>query len=209
MERSRDIKDMLKDANILFLITLIAGLELGFVYELTKEPIRLQEEKAIQEACQAVFAEDANMGLTFQEDTYVPDATKQAELAGMGVEIGTVYAAVSQSGTLRGYVVESTSKEGYGGNIILYVGVTTEGAVSGVSILEIAETPGLGMNADAVLIPQFKGVQTSKFTYTKAGSTSDSEIDAISGATITTEAVVNAVNGAVKVVTEDLLKGGN
>ena len=46
---------MLKEAGILFAITLIAGLLLGFVYELTKEPIRLQEEKAVQEACQAVF----------------------------------------------------------------------------------------------------------------------------------------------------------
>ena len=119
MERSRDIKDMLKDANILFLITLIAGLVLGFVYELTKEPIRLQEEKAIQEACQVVFAEDANLGLAFQEANYVPDTAKQAELAGMGVEIGTVYAAVSQGGELHGYVVESTTKEGYGGNIVL------------------------------------------------------------------------------------------
>lgn len=46
---------MLKEAGILFAITLIAGLLLGFVYELTKEPIRLQEEKAVQEACRAVL----------------------------------------------------------------------------------------------------------------------------------------------------------
>lgn len=209
MERSRDIKDMLKDANVLFLITLIAGLVLGFVYELTKEPIRLQEEKAIQEACQAVFADEANLGLVFQKENYVADATKQTELVQMGVEIGTVYSAVSKSGELYGYVVESTTKEGYGGSIVLYIGVKKDGTVSGVSILEIAETPGLGMNADAVLIPQFKGVQTTQFTYTKSGSTNDSEIDAISGATITTKAIVNAVNGAIYVVTEDFLKGGN
>lgn len=205
MERSRDIKDMLKEANILFLITLIAGLVLGFVYELTKEPIRLQEEKAIQEACQAVFADASS----FEAVKYVPNVTLTEELAALGVEIGTIYKAYDASGNDKGYVVESTTREGYGGNIVLYVGVKTDGAVSGVSILEIAETPGLGMNADAVLIPQFKGVQTSQFTYTKTGSTNDSEIDAISGATVTTKAVVNAVNGAVQVVTEDLLKGGN
>ncbi len=209
MERSRDIKEMLKDANILFLITLIAGLVLGFVYELTKEPIRLQEEKAIQEACQAVFADAANLGLVFQEENYVPGAAKQTELAQKGVEIGTVYAAVTKGGEVYGYVVESTTKEGYGGNIVLYVGITNEGTVSGVSILEIAETPGLGMNAETVLVPQFKGVQTTEFTYTKTGSTAENEIDAISGATITTKAIVNAVNGALRVVTEDLLKGGN
>lgn len=209
MKKNKDVKSMLKDAGILFAITLLAGLMLGSVYELTKEPIRIQEEKAIQEACQAVFAEDSSKGLTFNVENYVPDATKQAELAKMGVEIGTVYAAVSQGGMLCGYVVESTTKEGYGGNIVIYVGVTTGGAVSGVSILEIAETPGLGMNAEEVLVPQFKGVETDAFTYTKTGSTADNEIDAISGATVTTKAIVNAVNGALRVVTEDLLKGGN
>ncbi len=210
MAKNKDVRSMLKDAGILFAITLLAGLMLGFVYEVTKEPIALQEQKAIQEACQAVFAEDANLGLVFHEENYVPDPVKQTEFAQMGVEIGeTVYAAVSQGGMLCGYVVEAISKEGYGGNIVLYVGVKTDGTVSGVSILEIAETPGLGMNAESVLIPQFKDVKADVFTYTKAGSTTDSEIDAISGATITTEAVVNAVNGAVRVVTEDLLKGGN
>ncbi len=210
MEKNKDIKSMLKDAGILFVITLLAGLVLGFVYEITKEPIAEQERKAIQEACQTVFAEDASLGLVFQEETYLPDAVKLAEFAEMGVEIGeTVYAAVSQGGMLCGYVVEATSKEGYGGNIVLYVGVYSDGTVSGVSILEISETPGLGMNADSVLIPQFKGVKADAFTYTKTGSTVDSEIDAISGATITTKAVVNAVNSAVRVVTEDLLKGGN
>ncbi len=209
MEKNKDVKSMLKDAAILFAITLLSGLMLGFVYELTKEPIRIQEEKAIQEACQAVFADDSGKGLTFNKESYVPDVAKQTELAKAGVEIGTVYAAKTATGELHGYVVESTTKEGYGGNIVLYVGVTTDGTVSGVSILEIAETPGLGMNADAVLVPQFKGVQTGAFTYTKTGSTSENEIDAISGATITTKAIINAVNGALLVVTEDMLKGGN
>ena len=47
MKNNKDIQVMLKEAGILFAITLIAGLLLGFVYELTKEPIRLQEEKAV------------------------------------------------------------------------------------------------------------------------------------------------------------------
>ena len=49
MKNKNDIQAMLKEAGILFAITLIAGLLLGFVYELTKEPIRQQEEKAVQE----------------------------------------------------------------------------------------------------------------------------------------------------------------
>lgn len=209
MEKNNDVKSMLKDAGILFAITLIAGLVLGFVYELTKEPIRIQQELAIQRACQAVFAEADQVGMQFEAQEYTLEQSRLDELSEMGVEIGTVYAAVSQGGVFHGYVVEATSKEGYGGNIVLYVGVTTDGMVSGISILEISETPGLGMNAEEVLVPQFENVKATVFTYTKTGSTSQSEIDAISGATITTKAVVNAVNGAVFVVTEDLLKGGN
>lgn len=207
MKNKSDIKVMLKEAGILFAITLIAGLVLGFVYELTKEPIRLQEEKAIQEACAAVFPESEEVGMTFEAQKSAPSVELAEELAANGVEVGTVYAAVSQGGTFHGYVVQSTSKQGYGGNIVLYVGVASDGSVSGVSILEIAETPGLGMKAEDELVPQFTQVQTEAFTYTKTGSRADNEIDAISGATVTTEAVVNAVNGALKLATE-LMQGG-
>ncbi len=208
MKNKSDIQVMLKEAGILFAITLIAGLVLGFVYDLTKEPIRLQQEKAIQEACAKVFPDSWELGMTFEAQEYIPSAALTEELVGNGVEIGTVYAAVSQGGMFCGYVVESTSKQGYGGNIVLYVGVTDDGTVSGVSILEIAETPGLGMKAEDELVPQFAQVQTDSFSYTKTGSSFDSEIDAISGATVTTEAVVNAVNGGLKAANE-LMGGGS
>ncbi len=205
MVKNKDKKNMLKDAFILLIITLIAGLALGFVYELTKEPIRIQEEKAIQKACQAVFAQAES----FDVVAYTPSPTLQNNLKEKGVTIGTVFEAKDSSGSSVGYVVESTSSEGYGGKITLYAGVTKDGMLNGISILSIAETPGLGMNAQSVLVPQFENIPATVFTYTKSGSTKDSEIDAISGATITTEAIVNAVNGAVNVVMEDILKGGN
>lgn len=205
MTKNNDVKSMLKDAGILFAITLIAGLVLGYVYELTKEPIRVQQELAIQRACQAVFADASN----FEALEYAPGETMMEEIAGIGVEIGTVYEAKDASGNFMGYVVETTSSEGYGGAITLYAGITNDGTLNGISILSIAETPGLGMNAESVLVPQFENEEATMFSYTKSGSTAPNEIDAISGATITTEAVVNAVNGAVYVVTEDLMKGGN
>ncbi len=205
MSKNKDTKNMLKDAFVLLVITLIAGLALGFVYELTKEPIRVQKEKAIQKACQTVFAQAEN----FEMLKYEPAALLTEELKEKGVTIGTVFVALDNSGNQMGYVVEASTSEGYGGNITLYTGITKDGILNGISILSIAETPGLGMNAQSVLVPQFENVPATIFTYTKTGSTKDSEIDAISGATITTEAIVNAVNGGVRVVTEDLLKGGN
>lgn len=204
--KNKDISAMLKDAVILFAITLISGLILGFVFQITKEPIAAQEAKAIQEACAAVFPGES--GITFEETGYVPSAQLTAELKDTGVEVGTIFKALASDGSAKGYVVESVTKEGYGGNIVIYVGISSDAKVSGVSILEIAETPGLGMNAEEVLVPQFAGKDVASFAVTKTGSTTPSEIDAITGATVTSKAFVNAVNGAVRVVTEELAEGG-
>lgn len=201
---SADGKNMIKDALILFAITLISGLLLGLVYQVTAEPRREQQERKIREACQAVFAQAEN----FEEISYTANETLAQQLAGDGVKIGTVYQALNSAGSPLGYVIETTSGEGYGGNITLYAGITNDGIVNGVSILTISETPGLGMRAEEVLVPQFAEKQAEVFTYTKTGSQSDSEIDAISGATITTKAVTNAVNGAISAFTQDLQKGG-
>lgn len=202
MKNKSDMRSMLKDALILFAITLIAGLALGYVYELTKEPIRIQKELAVARACKEVFeqAED------FEELDYTPSEELTAELALKGVTIDTAFEAFDSAGASLGYVVQTTSSEGYGGDITLYVGVTKEGVLNGISILEIAETPGLGMQADEVLTPQFADKAVSRFTFTKSGSISESEVDAISGATVTTEALVNAVNGGLKAIHSELLE---
>ena len=208
MKRKSDVAVMWKEAGILFAITLIAGILLGFVYELTKEPIRIQQEKAVQEACAAVFPGEQN--LEFREiELAVGNGAAGLERLELpqGVELGSVYEAVNQSGQFLGYVVESTSTQGYGGNIVLYVGVAADGTVGGVSILDISETAGLGMEAPKVLAPQFAGKRVEQFSYTKTGSRTDSEVDAISAATVTTKAVVNAVNGALKTA-QILLQGG-
>ncbi len=195
-----DLSVMLRETLILTVITLVAGLLLGFVYELTKEPIRRQQEKAIQEACQAVFPGETD--LSFNLTDSAPGAELAETLAGDGVEIGSVYAAVRGNGTQTGYVVETTSSEGYNGDIVLYVGITMEGVLNRVSILSIGETPGLGMRAEEVLIPQLKDLAVEQIAYTKTGSDVEGVIDAISGATITTKAVTNAVNGALKMAQE-------
>lgn len=203
MAENSDMKNMFKDAVILFAITLISGLLLGLVYQVTAEPRREQQERKIREACQAVFAQAEQ----FEEIDYAVSETLAQQLAKNGVRIGTVYEAMDAAGSPLGYVIETTSGEGYGGNITLYAGITNDGILNGVSILSISETPGLGMRAGEVLVPQFADKSAVEFTYTKTGNQSDSEIDAISGATITTKAVTNAINGAVSVFVQDL-KGG-
>lgn len=209
MREKSDVRVMLKEAGILFAITLLAGLLLGLVFEVTKEPRRLQQERAVREACIAVFPQAREQGteLTFEVLQAVPSLTLQEELVQNNVEIGTIYSA-SDSRGFCGYVVEAVSTRGYGGDIVLYVGVGADGTVNGVSILEISETAGLGMEAPNVLVPQFEGRKVDSFVYTKTGATpGTNEVDAISSATITTKAVTNAVNGGLRTALE-LLEGG-
>lgn len=199
-----DVNVVLREAGILFVITLIAGLLLGFVYELTKEPIAGQERKAVQEACRAVF-QDAS---SFEAVEYVPSEELQEQLAAAGVISGSAYRAFGSDGSLLGYVIESISKRGYGGRLSLYAGIDLDGTLKGVSILEISETPGLGMRAEEVLVPQFQDKNVDSFVYTRTGSTADNEIDAITAATVTTRAFTNAVNGALQMARELDVQGG-
>lgn len=204
MKNKSDMGVMLKEAGSLFAITLIAGLLLGFVYELTRKPIAEQERRAVQEACAAVFPE----AYDFDPIEYAPPAALQKELSAEGVAIGSVYMAKGADGNPLGYVIQSTSREGYGGNIVLFVGIAMDGMVNDVSILSISETAGLGMRAEEVLVPQFHQKTAESFVYTKTGARADNEIDAITSATITTRAFTDAVNGALSAARDLGVQGG-
>lgn len=199
------MKTMIKDALILFAITIVAGLLLGGVFQITKEPIAVQEELARTEACNIVFDQASSFESVdgFSED----EAFSVISIMYPNEDINDCLKAYDSNGELLGYVLTVTTHEGYGGDIQFMMGVTLDGTLNGISLLSISETAGLGMQADAVLVPQFRNKQTTSFTYTKNGATSDSEIDAISGATITTNAVTNGVNAGLYYFYNSL--GGN
>lgn len=201
------MKTMLKEAGILFAITLIAGCLLGLVYQVTKEPIAEAQQKAKDEACKEVFA-DAE-GFVLQEDISSEDASSLVQDEGYNVSIDEVLEAQDASGSKLGYVITVTDHEGYGGDIQFSIGIRNDGNVNGISILSISETAGLGMNADSVLKPQFADKNVEQFEYTKTGAPGDNQIDAISGATITTNAVVNGVNAGITYFRTQLMEGGN
>lgn len=193
------MKEMMKDAAILFLITLIAGCLLGLVNEVTKDPIKEQQIKAKNEACKSVFADAQEFEAL--ADFNAEDAMALLSDAALDASIDEVMQAKDSTGKLAGYVITVTDHEGYGGDITFTVGVKLDGTVNGISFLHIAETAGLGMRADDVLSPQIAGQKASNFAYTKTGGSGQSgdtyTVDAISGATITTNAVVNGVNAAL------------
>lgn len=195
------MKSMMKDAVILFAITLIAGLLLGVVYEVTKEPIAIQQTKRKNEACKEVFRD----AVTFEAlELSMPETGEKATAT-----INEVSQAVAEDGTILGYVLDITTHEGYNGDIQFTMGIRMDGTVNGISLLSIAETPGLGMKAEEVLKPQFAEKNVGQFTYTKTGAMTSDEIDAISGATITTNALVNGVNAGLECFKNELGGGVN
>lgn len=197
---------IIKDAGALLAITLVAGFLLGLVYDVTLEPIQVQEELAKKEACQEVFADAAD----FRESDADLDAVTASNIEnGWDKQsIDEVMEAVDESGEIIGYVITVTDSEGYGGDITFSMGVQMDGMLNGISILSISETAGLGMKADTDEFKnQFKGKNVEKFEYTKTGAASDEQIDALSGATITTNAVTNGVNAGLAAF--QYLKGGN
>jgi len=190
------MKEMIKNAGILLAITVIAGLILGLVYQTTKDTIAKREEDDKKAACLEVFADASDFSKI--DNVMTDEIRAKLDEAGYTQEtIDELLVATDASGKELGYVFSVTTKEGYGGDIKFTVGIRNDGTVNGVSILSINETAGLGMNAEKVLKPQFTNKNVPMFTYTKTGSTNDSEIDAISGATITTNAFVNGVDCAL------------
>lgn len=197
---------IIKDACILFAITLVAGVLLGAVYDITKAPIANQNEKAKQEAYKAVMA-DAE---SFEEiDGFSVEDGATAYLANgdedySADEITEVVAGIKNN-KIVGFVVTVVAGDGYGGDIKFSVGVKADGTYSGTSILSISETAGLGMRAkqDPSFTSQFtaKSDAVASFSVVTDGSASESNanVDAIGGSTITSKSVTKGVNYALAV----------
>jgi electron transport complex protein RnfG len=191
------MNQLVKNTFILTMITVVAGALLGLVYEVTKAPIAVAQENAKQEAYRNVLS-DASDFDTYTEfdETAAMEALEAQGLT--GTEVSEVAIGKDASDETIGYVITTVSHEGYGGDIKLSVGITTDGTVKGIEMLSISETAGLGMKAaDAEFKDQFKDKQVTWFSYTKSGEKGDDKIDALSGATITTSAVTNAVDAAL------------
>ena len=111
-------------------------------------------------------------------------------------------------GNSLGYVITVTAKDGSQANITFSVGIQMDGTVNGYSITSIAETPGLGDKAkNEEFSGQFQGKQADSFTVVKQAPASDSEIESISGATITSRAMTNGVNACMAYF-KSALEGG-
>ncbi|WP_373898114.1 RnfABCDGE type electron transport complex subunit G [Haloimpatiens sp. FM7315] len=178
---------------VLLIITALTGLILGTIYTVTKGPIQAQMIKTNNDAMKEIIT---------KADTFEKINTK---LKGNVTEVN---AAKKGSETI-GYTIKLTSK-GYGGNIEIMVGISAKDEIEGIKILSQSETPGLGANSEN---PSFYGQYKSKsikkdLNVVKTKPSNENEIQAITGATITSKAVTHGVNEAVQYY-KDNLKGGN
>lgn len=196
----------MKDALVLALITLISGCCLGGAYGLTKQKIyEINMASTIASYKQVMPAEE------YDDATYA-DALTTAQSDGKiatdngGASLISVVAAKDASGAETGYIVKG-SAAGYGGSVIVVVGVDADLKVTGISFPEtLPETAGLGQKAtEPAFYEQFAGKGT-KLSVKKGGGAGEDEIDAISGATITSTAVTNTVNAATEFVQDYILK---
>ena len=192
-------QSMIKDALILCAISLIAALALGFVNELTKDRIAQLAAEAKAEAYREVFPE-AEQIIEASGNEILAKAMEEADaiLANGGfsnVTLDEVCLVKDASGNHIGYVASVTLKA-YD-VMTLTFGYNTEGVVTGLAFLSIKETPGIGMKADEPAFKdQFAGNKADQLVSVKSGA-GDGEINAISGATFTTDGVIKGVNAGI------------
>ena len=166
---------------------------------MTLEPIRAAQQAATVRAYKQVYPDAADFADNADSDALIAAAAEEVAAQGFGnVTVDKVVDAKDASGEVIGHIINATSKEGFGGAISISAGIQEDGTLNGIAFLSISESAGLGMNArDTDWYRQFENKQVEKFSVTKTGAKDDSEIDAISGATITSRAVTNAVNAAL------------
>lgn len=177
----------------LLVVCVVAGVALAGAYGATAPIIAQQEARALQEGLARVLPSAAS---------FEPVAAE--ELAEAGQAVRAAWRALDAAGAPAGVVVEA-APVGYGGDIRMLVGVSPDGRVHQVSILSATgETPGLGSKAtEPAFLAQFEGLAAG-IGLVKGRAPSGNEIQAITGATITSQAVLDGVNQALEAA--DLLQ---
>lgn len=182
-------------ALILCVITLLAGVALSGVYKVTKDPIEQQKMAAniasYQEVCPGAT--------DFTHDDDVDAAISALNKEPYPATAGKNFIDEVVLGDDGSCVVKVTSGDAYDGTLTLAVGIQPDGTINGISFTDIHESAGMGMvcNEDKFK-SQFAGVKVDSFVLLKSGgAAADNEIDSVSGASVSSGAVVNAVNAAL------------
>jgi electron transport complex protein RnfG len=188
--------DITKVGLRLFIITAVAAMALGLTNAATARRIEEQSKIARIEAKSQVLPQ----ALEFEK----LDVEEFIELHPMLLEVHEGKA----NGEKKGYTFRVLS-EGFA-EIELYVGIDAKGRISGVNVVSQRETPGLGTRAMAAAYTgQFVGLSAQNVLNLVKVTPGVNEIQAVSGATVSSRAVVNAVNAAIEFHALRLKEGGD
>ena len=177
-------------------IALLAGLALSSVYSMTRESIDAQKKAAAEAAFKTVLPEAERFESCADKVEALGGAQYSAEYE--AVVIRDAMIGKDAAGTVVGYAVSVSSGKGYDGNVTLTVGVSADGKINGISFTELHETPGKGMLCgEPAFMDQFAGKDAARLTL-------GTDVDAITGVTVTSKAVTNAVNAGVDFINTQL-----
>ena len=174
---------------VLFCITLVASAGVGAVNMITAEPIAASKQKAVEDAILAVLP-------AFEQST-----AEEMTIDEMPI---TVHKAVNGN-DLVGYAVETMTDKGFSGVFRLMVGFDASGKVHNINVLEHNETPGLGSKMtepENPLLMSFKGKNPSEMKQPLAVTKDGGDVQALTAATISSRAYVDAVARAYNAVQE-------
>ncbi len=181
-----DLKEVLVPTLSLFLICAVVTLLLAVTNSVTAPQIEKLQIETANKTKAAVLS--------------VADSFSDEKTVDLNGTTYTYFEGYDKDQNVVGYVF-TTSAKGYGGDIVTMVGMNSDGTVSGMDFLSISETAGLGMNADS---DDFKNqfVGKSGEIGVNKNAPAENEIQALTGATITSKAVTEAVNIALELYEE-------
>lgn len=178
----------------LFVICVVSGAVLGIVYSATKGPITKAENAKKTEAIENVLPE-----FQILKDVNIKSAVEDED-----VDI-PFYLAYDADNNFIGAAVETFTNKGFSGNVSLMVGILADGTVNNISVLQHAETPGLGSKmTEPSFKDQFNNKNADSFNFKVKKDGGD--VDAITAATISSRAFCDAVNRALSTFENN--KGG-
>lgn len=189
------MNETLKLGLILLSITVVCATILAFSNEITSVKIA-EADKLANETARIEI-------LSVADDFEKLDENKMEEIEKNFEDVLEIYEGFSGD-DLVGYTVKIKTK-GYGGDIELMTGISEEGKVTGVEILNHDETPGLGANIDKDYFKDsFKNKTTNNQLVPVAEPSEDDQVQAITSATVTTNAIVDGVNMLIDVYNKEL-----
>lgn len=191
--RKINFKDVFIPTVSLFIICIVITAALALTNAVTSTKIAENEAQAQQESMKIVCSDAKNF-----EEVYSGDN-------------GTAFVGKDDSGEITGYAV-STLASGYGGQIKVMTGIAPDGSIINIDVYyNDDETPGLGKNtSNEDFTSRFKGLVTSdRVVVDKDYSGEGQKVDAVTSSTISSRAVIDAVNTACDIYNTEIMGGEN